>query len=238
MADDFSEKGTAQAPAKKRPLPLSRRMAKEIFGIDADIPLPPMEFDVHAPIPGKDRDIFIWRCIVPAAFSWYHFFETTHETRWGLNQAGYNFDDCKDAIYRAILCIGIPPEEAEMVIRGALRTAYSKFKVPTLAYYRPCVRIRRTFDEQDSRWARKTEEQKQWALARQRALARIRASVRVRRNHGTSDKMSGRPRVLAPDTLEELERMWAEKRISESYYHRLRREMNGLPQRPKRVRRT
>jgi len=210
------------------PLPLSRYMAKAIFGIDDDIPLPPIEFYARGPVPEGERHAYIWQRIVPAAFSWFRYFENTIETRWGLNQAGYQFKDCEAAIRTAMLRIGVSPEETEAVIRGALYEAYTKFKAPTLTYYRPRVTVVKQRKPAVSRWSKKTEAEKQRTYARQKEN---RHRKRFLHRQGVTERSAspGRPRNIAVGSLDELEALWTAGKISKPYYYRLRKELGGEP---------
>ena len=212
------------------PLPLSRYMAKAIFGIDDDIPLPPIEFYARGPVPEGERHAYIWQRIVPAAFSWFRYFENTIEPRWGLNQAGYQFKDCESAIRTALLRIGVSPEETEAVIRGALYEAYVKFKAPALTYYRPRVTVVKAKDRKPavSRWSKKTDTEKRRMYARQKENRR-RYYVLHPRPNKTARASVGRPSCLKVNSLDELETLWKRGGISKPYYYRLRKELGGEP---------
>ena len=209
----------------RAPLPLSRYMAKAIFGIDDDIPLPPIEFYARGPVPEGERHSYIWQRIVPAAFSWFRYFEKTAETRWGLNQAGYRFKDCEAAIRTAMLRIGVGIDETEAVIRGALYEAYTKFKAPALTCYRPRVTVTK---KPVSRWARKTPAERKQAYERKKKKRRSLYVTRPSKPR-TPPENPGRPRKVGVDNLDALEALWTEGKISKPYYFRLRKQLGGAP---------
>lgn len=203
------------------PLPLSRYAAKEIFRIDDAVLLPPLEFKRKGRVAAGERHGYVWRSIIPAAFSWLRFFETTAETRWGLNSVGYTFKDCENAIRSAMIGIGVGQEEAEAVIRGRLYAAYSTFSPPEPTRYVP--RSQETDPAgKGSRWSRKTKEQKRAIYDRQKARRRLNAFL-------TGRRAAGRPCKVNIGSLEDLEAAYASGEISKSYYFRLRKILGAPP---------
>lgn len=200
------------------PMPLSRYDAKELFGIDAKLMLPSVEYFYKGKVGKGERYEFIWKKIVPAAFAWYRFFETNTESRWGLNENKFEFKDCVKAIEREMARIGIPMEEMAAVVRGNLNTAYAHFKAPPLVAYSP-----RTGKVGPDYWDKISDGRKRSIYARHNETARERR--RMKRILQGRKRTPGRKPTMIIETLDDLERLWSEGAISKPYYYRKRKEM-------------
>lgn len=199
------------------PMPLSRYDTKELFGIDDKVMLPSIEYFYKGKVGKGERYAFIWKKIIPAAFAWYHFFETTTETRWGLADNHFEFNDCIRAIEREISRLGVPREDVEAVIRGNLGTAYSRFKVPPLVSYSP-----RTGKIGPEYWDGLSQGRRKEIYRRHNVAAKERRRMR-KLLHGEGKKVGRKP-TLVIETIDDLERLWEEKAISKPYYYRKRKE--------------
>lgn len=203
--------------AMRIPMPLSRYDAKELFGIDTKVMLPSIEYFYKGKVGKGERFAFIWKKIIPAAFAWYHFFETSTEERWGLAGNHFEFNDCVRAIEREISRLGVPREDVEEVIRGNLYTAYSHFKVPPLVSYSP-----RTGKVGPEYWDGLTPRRKKEIYKRHNVAAKERR--RMKKLLQGEGKKVGRKPTLVIETIDDLERLWQEKAISKPYYYRKRKE--------------
>lgn len=217
--------------AIRPPLPLSRYTAKALFGIDDQVLLPPLEVHEYRgrAIPEGERHMYIWRNIVPAAFAWYRYFSTTAETRWGLNQAKYSFQDCIAAIRSAMARIGVDYAEIEAVIRGDLYGTYKKFVAPRLSLYNPRGGRKRSspiVPKRKSRWSKLSTEQKQALYDRQKANRRLVDSFR-----GTTGAKVGRPSKLNVTSLADLEDLYRKGEISKPYFFKLKKQIGAPPRR-------
>ena len=197
------------------PMPMCRRDARELFGIDARIKLPAVEyFATRKPSKEECRE-FIWKKIIPAAFAWFRFFETTKETRWGLPENGFEFKDCLRAIWRELGRLEIGGKEAEEVIRGDLYSAYARFETPRMTIYIP------RSHSGLSKWDKASPMQKKETYARHSAWAK----AKRRRLAIGREETRGRKPVLVINTLDDLETLWALGEISKPYYYRKRAEL-------------
>ena len=201
------------------PMPLSRYDAKELFGIDMKVMLPSVEYFCKSKPNKGERYAFIWKKIIPAAFAWFHFFETTTETRWGLNEAGFEFRDCVRAIERELGRIGVPATEAAEVIRGDLYSAYHHFTVPPLTAYSP-----RTGKTGPGYWDKITDARKKEIYARQSEQARAKRKLQ-RLLNGRGSKPGRKPEMII-ESLSDLEKLWKAGDISKPYYYRKRKELS------------
>lgn len=201
-------KDTIHLPKK---LPLSRDEAKGIFKIDSEVHLPRLEAKDLSPMEGPSRTAYLWRCIVPAAFSWFRYFETTKVEKWGLNKAGYTFEDCIDAIRNAMTSVGFSPEEIEVVAGGELYPAYQKYKPGRITPYRPNAKHRGSPEELAK------------ISQRNKASRRLKALIRGKRprNRVYHSKWNIR-------TVEDAERLFAHGHISRMYLSRIRRRLGGF----------
>lgn len=201
------------------PMPLSHAGAKELFGIDMKVRLPSAEYFCKSKPNKGERSAFIWKRIIPAAFAWFNFFETTTETRWGLNVAGFEFKDCVRAIERELERIGVPAMEVAEVIRGNLYAAYHHFTPPPLIAYSP-----KTGKTGPDYWDKITDMRKKEIYARHHRQARERRRLR-RLLHGPGAK-PGRKPVMIIESLADLEKLWQAGNISKPYYYRKRKELS------------
>ena len=201
------------------PMPMCRYDAKELFGIDTKVMLPSVEYFCKSKPNKGERYAFIWKKIIPAAFAWFNFFETTTETRWGLNEAGFEFRDCVRAIERELGRIGVPAVEAAAVIRGNLYTAYHNFEVPPLTAYSP-----RTGKVGPGYWDKISDARKKEIYAHQSARAREKRKLqRLIKGRGSKP---GRKPELVIEGLRDLERLWQEGAISKPYYYKKRKQLS------------
>lgn len=237
MGESAQEVDIAEVGEMRVPMPLSRDDAKELFGIDKKVMLPSWEYFCKSKPNKGERSAFIWRRIIPAAFAWFNFFETTAETRWGLNVAGFEFKDCVRAIERELEKIGVPVMEAAEVIQGDLYGAYYHFTVPPLTAYSP-----RTEKTGHSYWSKITDMRKQEIYARHHRQARARRRLRRmingpkprrkperKRKPGLKPiwkRKPGRKPTLIIGSLADLENLWQAGRISKPYYYRKRKELS------------
>lgn len=199
------------------PMPLSRYDTKELFGIDEKVMLPSIEYFFKGKVEKGERYAFIWKKIIPTAFAWYHFFETSTEERWGLADNHFEFNDCVRAIEREISRLGVPREDVAEVIRGNLYTAYSHFKVPPLVRYSP-----RTGKVGPEYWDGLTPRRKKEIYKRHNIVAKERRRMKKLLQGG--GKKVGRKPTLVIETIDDLERLWQKKAISKPYYYRKRKE--------------
>lgn len=199
------------------PMPLSRYDAKELFGIDTKVMLPSAEYFWKGKIDKGERYAFIWKKIIPAAFAWYNFFETTTETRWGLDSNRFEFKDCVRAVEREIMRLGVPMEEVTEVIRGNLYAAYSRFKAPPLVAYSP-----RTGKVGPAYWDGLTSSRKKEIYVRHNETAKERRRMK-QLLRGRKNKPGRKPKMVI-ETLTDLERLWEAGAISKPYYYRKRKE--------------
>lgn len=193
-------------PRKK--LPLSREAAKTIFGIDANVHLPRLEAKPDGQMEEPSRTAYLWRCIVPAAFTWFRYFETTQVAKWGLNKAGYVFKDCIVAIRDAMAAVGFSEKEIEKVAGGELYSAYQKYKPGKNSVYVPNAK---------RRW---TPEESAKASQRGKATRRLKALIRGKRPPKKIRKSKWNIR-----TVEDAERLFAHGHISRMYLSRIRRRL-------------
>ena len=200
----------------RTPMPMCRYDARELFGIDGKVMLPSVEyFARHKPDKGE-RYTFIWKKIIPAAFAWFRFFETTKEERWGLSQNGFKFKDCLRAIERELGRLEISGKEVAEVIRGDLYSAYKHFENPGLMVYTPRLRKGR------SKWDKTPPMRKKEIYARHSAWAK----EKRRREANGREETRGRKAVLVINTLEDLETLRLTGEISKPYYYRKRAELS------------
>lgn len=202
------------------PMPLSRSDTKELFGIDERVSLPSIEYFFNGKVEEGERYTFIWKKIIPAAFAWYHFFETSTEERWGLADNHFEFNDCVSAIEREISRLGVPREDVEEVIQGNLYAAYRHFKAPQRTPYLP-----RTGEVKSVYWDGLTPKRKKEIYERHNVVAKERRRMRKLLRGGR--KKAGRKPTLGIETISDLELLWKKKAISKPYYYRKRKELLG-----------
>lgn len=195
-------------PFPRKKLPLSREEAKGIFGINSAVHLPRLEAKGLSPMEEPSRAAYLWRCIVPAAFSWFRYFETTRVEKWGLNAAGYTFEDCIAAIRNAMICIGFSTEEIEKVVGGELYSAYQKYKPGRITPYVPNAKHRAS------------PEKLEMLRQRDKASRRLKALIRGKRKRNRVYHSKWNIR-----TVEDAERLFAHGHISRMYLSRIRRRL-------------
>lgn len=219
MSRPYQEVDIEGLRAIRVPMPLSRRAAKELFGINKKVLLPSVEYRHSGKAEKWERHTIIWKKIIPTAFAWYHFFKTTTEKRWGLADNYFEFNDCVRAIGREISGLGVPPEEVEAVIRGNLYAAYERFNAPSLIPYFP-----RSGKAGPAYWDSLPPARKKEIIRRQNLAAKERRRMK-RHLYGWNKRARKSKFVIR--TLEDLERLWKEKGISKPYYYLRRKEFLG-----------
>lgn len=204
------------------PMPMCRYDARELFGIDGKVLLPSVEYFARRRPDKGERYTFIWKKIIPAAFSWFRFFETTTETRWGLSSSGFRFNDCLRAIERELTRIGVPGQETAEVIRGNLKDAYLHFSDPPLTAYSPRVGAKKR-----TQWDKTSPERRKEIYAKQSMQAK--GKRRLLNAMGREKLTPGRKPTLKIRTMSDLEALYAAGKISKPYYYRKRKEMARAP---------
>lgn len=197
------------------PMPMCRYDARELFGIDGKVLLPSVEYFARRKPDKGERYTFIWKKIIPAAFAWFRFFETTKEERWGLSKNGFKFKDCLRAIERELGRLEISGKDVSEVIRGDLYSAYEHFENPELIPYTPRLRKGR------SKWDKTPPMRKKEIYARHSAWAK----EKRRREANGREETRGRKAVLVINTLEDLDKLKAAGKISKPYYYRKLKEL-------------
>ncbi len=198
------------------PMPMCRYDARELFGIDDKVMLPSVEYFARYKPDKGERYTFIWKKIIPAAFAWFRFFETTKEERWGLSRNGFKFKDCLRAIERELGRLEISGKDISEVIRGDLYSAYAHFENPELSMYSPRLR------KGGSKWDRTPPMRKKEIYAKHSAWAK----EKRRRLANGREETRGRKAVLAISTLDDLEALRVLGQISKPDYYRKRAELS------------
>lgn len=204
-------------------MPLSYSEAQTAFGIDRQIWMPSIEYSAPENIPENLKE-YVHEKIIPAAFAWYHYFTHTPEDRWGIPKNGFTFKDCLSAIAFAMYKLGVSADDAGNILDGNLKDEYSKFTPPSLRTYSPAhlldgvIKVDPVAQRKRKLWQNRTPEEKRAIYDRHNARLRGETPVPV--------PIGRRPRYPTA-TLEELEQLRKDGKISIAQYFVRKRKLKG-----------